>query len=215
MAEEQREKLATAERSATTDDGERPPDLGSGNGGEKPNAAQANADHDDAAAGGSAAGSIPGRADDSANEQAEEQNELRDPRTADFAMISLNTPRSRAMHGVFAYARWLAKTGAVEKDGREVLEGGFGRHMPEVRELLESKLSPEDDSGFAVRATYGYHFGLLYWIDRGWFEEWAPRICDLRRIETDPQAAYGWGAWNTFLYPSPRWYSSSRRPARA
>ncbi|MCB7129427.1 MAG: hypothetical protein J3T61_07810, partial [Candidatus Brocadiales bacterium] len=121
-----------------------------------------------------------------------------DPRTKDYTTLSLNSPCGQAMHAVFAYARWIANGIAEKVDGKDVVKGGFDK-MPEVRDILESKLAPDDPGGFSLRATYGWFWSLIYWIDRDWLAKHADRICDLRTIETAPEKAYGWAAWNTFL----------------
>ena len=134
---------------------------------------------------------------DSADSYVIEQEDI-DPRVKDYAIDALNTPCSKAMHAAFEYARWIAKLGATTVDGREVVEGGF-EQMPEVRALLDQRLSPGDPGGFAMRATFGWHFSLLYWIDKDWLVRNANRIFDLEVVGKHPPAAYGWAAWNMFL----------------
>ena len=121
-----------------------------------------------------------------------------DPRVKNYVTLSLNSPCGKAMHAVFAYTRWIADAVAKEVNGKQIVDGGFDK-MPEVRELLERKLDADDPGGFSLRATYGWFWSLLNWIDRDWVTKNANRICDLRTIETAPEKAYGWAAWNTFL----------------
>ncbi len=125
-----------------------------------------------------------------------------DPSIKDFATLSLNSACGTAMNAVFDYARWVANTAAEDIDGKKVLKGGFD-HMPEVRELLEDRLSPDDPGGFMLRATYGWYWSLIHWIDKEWLARNAARICDLETIEKQPEKAFGWAAWNTFLMATP------------
>jgi len=118
-----------------------------------------------------------------------------DPRTEDFATYALNATQGQAMRAVMAYAHWRAKRSGYEQGERL---RGF-EPFPEVRKVLERKLARDDPGGFAARAIYGWQFGLLNWLDRGWLKEHVPIIFDLRQIEDDSSRAYGWAAWNTFL----------------
>ncbi|MDY7107911.1 MAG: hypothetical protein SYC29_04665 [Planctomycetota bacterium] len=122
-----------------------------------------------------------------------------DPRTADFLTPSLNRPAGHALHALLAFAHWVAEASAVERDGRKVIEGGFEKVMPEVRNALEDILTKGSADPFVAHAVFGWRLGLLYWVDRQWITERAATIFDLSGIETDPTTAYGWAAWSTFL----------------
>ena len=124
--------------------------------------------------------------------------EALDIRSENFADYTINSAQGKAMRSVMAYARWVAKAVTMEQGNQEIVGGGFER-LPEVRALLERKLSSADSGGFAARAMYGWHVSLLYWIDRDWLAEHVAAIFDLGRVEEDPATAYGWAAWNTFL----------------
>ncbi|MCE9545134.1 MAG: hypothetical protein K8T25_06410 [Planctomycetia bacterium] len=125
-----------------------------------------------------------------------------DPRIRDYANLSMNSPCGKAMSAVFAYMRWIAEAVASESQGRKLVSGGLGQ-MPEVRKLLEGRLAPDDAGKFSLRATYGWFWSLLYWIDKEWLSEHAGQICDLQRFEIEPTKAYGWAAWNSFLTSTP------------
>ncbi len=121
-----------------------------------------------------------------------------DPRPRDYASLSINSPCGKAMHAVFAYARWIAESVAKQVGDKQVVNGGFDQ-MPEVRDLLEERLACDGPAGYTIRATYGWFWSLINWIDRSWLARHAAHICDLGAIENDPNNAYGWAAWNTFL----------------
>ncbi|MBN2446038.1 MAG: hypothetical protein JXO22_04900 [Phycisphaerae bacterium] len=71
--------------------------------------------------------------------------------------------------------------------------------MPEVRTLLESQLT-RPDRHFTETAVFGWRFGLLYWLDADWLRAHTERIFELRTVESTPSSAFGWAAWNTFLF---------------
>jgi hypothetical protein len=121
-----------------------------------------------------------------------------DIRAEDFTMLSLNSSCGKAIHAMFAYARWVAHSKTRLVEGKEIVDGGFAA-MPEVKELLERLIVPDDSRGFALRASVGWFWPRIYWIDSQWLRTWAGAICDLRVIEADRKRAYGWAAWNTFL----------------
>lgn len=125
-------------------------------------------------------------------------SETEDPRIRDHVMESMNSPCGKAMRAVFAYLRWVAKSVAEIGDGRETVVGGI-EIAPEVRALLESRLAPDDTGEFTLRAMFGWHIALLYWVDQGWLSANVNKIFDLRSIDTHPDRAYGWAAWNAFI----------------
>lgn len=124
--------------------------------------------------------------------------EEEDVRTKSFVDHSINNPRGKAMHALFKYARWVGNHVKEKQDGREVIPGGFDA-MPEVRNAIEKGLSEGEHDSFAVRAAYGCHLGLLYWVDKEWLASRVDQLFDLATIETDATRAYGWAAWNAFL----------------
>lgn len=121
-----------------------------------------------------------------------------DVRTRSFIDHSINNPRGKAMHALFKYARWVDNHSKEKRDRREIVPGGFDS-MPEVRNALEKGLAEGEHDSFAVRAAYGWHLGVLYWIGKDWLASQVDQLFDLEKIETDPPRAYGWAAWNGFL----------------
>ncbi|MBI1904002.1 MAG: hypothetical protein HYS13_23115 [Planctomycetia bacterium] len=122
----------------------------------------------------------------------------RDPRTSDFSLTLLNSPCGKAMHALFAYARWVVSGGKGKSGKLDSPTDGFAQ-LPEVRALLERRLTPDDPGGFSLRAAVGWHWTLLYVIDKKWLAQHAARICDIESSATDLTRAYGWAAWNSFL----------------
>jgi len=121
----------------------------------------------------------------------------KDIRSTDFINHAINSAQGKVMEALIAYTRWVAKALEVERDGKKVFEGGFDKLL-EVRKALDDKLKPENSS-FASRSMYGWHFNLLHWIDRQWVAANVATIFDLKQFERDPETAYGWAAWNCFL----------------
>jgi hypothetical protein len=122
-----------------------------------------------------------------------------DVRVMDFLNQSLNNPRAYALHVVFDYARWVAKHLQKETEkGQKVVPGGF-EVMQEVRKALEDGLKSGEHDSFAVRAAYGRHLGLLYWIDKAWLASRVDQLLNPLQSETEPITDCGWAAWNAFL----------------
>ena len=128
--------------------------------------------------------------------------EEEDVRTKSFVDHSINNPRGKAMHALFKYARWVGNHLKQKRDDNEVIPGGFDA-MPKVRNAIEKGWSEGEHDSFAVRAAYGLHLGLLYWIDKDWLASRVDKIFDLSTIEKDAARAYGWAAWNAFLVSIP------------
>lgn len=121
-----------------------------------------------------------------------------DPRVTDWPLLALNSPRGKAMRALFEYADWIASHLDQRRSEHRTFPGGLDQ-VPEVRAALEDQLEGPDDQ-FTGRAGFGWRLGLLYWLDSEWLRQHANQIFDLRVIEHDPSRAYGWAAWNTFLF---------------
>ncbi|MCH8969371.1 MAG: hypothetical protein IIA66_09675 [Planctomycetes bacterium] len=122
----------------------------------------------------------------------------KDPRVTDWGILLLDSSRGKAMLGVFTYADWLATHLAGDRDEGRAFPGGFDE-MPEVRGLLDAQLDRSHDC-FAARAAFGRRLGLLLWLDAEWLHAHADDIFNLTSIEQNLGEAYGWAAWNTFLF---------------
>lgn len=125
--------------------------------------------------------------------------ECPDIRVRDFLEQSINNPRAYALHVVFEYANWVAKhLQEVTKKGRKVVPGGF-KVMKEVRKALVDGLKSGEHDSFAVRAAYGRHLGLIYWIDKAWLASRVDQLLNPLRSATEPITDCGWAVWNAFL----------------
>ncbi len=120
-----------------------------------------------------------------------------DPRVHDYLTRGINSPRGKAVEAALEYARWIANHIKRADEKHEVIPGGF-EAMPEVREMLEWQIAP-DNRSFEALAVIGSRIGLIYWIDKDWLAANAGRLFDLEGIEKSPPMAHGWAAWNTFL----------------
>ncbi|OGP20082.1 MAG: hypothetical protein A2X90_03970 [Deltaproteobacteria bacterium GWA2_65_63] len=120
-----------------------------------------------------------------------------DPRAHDYLTLGINSPRGKAVEAALEYARWIANH-IKRVDGKhEVIPGGF-EAIPEVREMLEWQIAP-DNRSFEALAVIGSRIGLIYWIDRSWLAANAGRLFRLAGIEDSPPITHGWAAWNAFL----------------
>lgn len=128
----------------------------------------------------------------------ENKEATNDPRIADWPLLSLNSALGKAMNTVFAYANWVVDHKVPDRSEKPALQGGF-EEMPEVRELLEIQLQ-RPDSHFTERAVYGKKLGLLYYLDAGWLQNQSNKIFNLQAYDEKPSQAYGWAAWNSFLF---------------
>src|SRR5262249_45095738 len=108
-----------------------------------------------------------------------------------------NSPRGKAIEAALEYARWVGKHIKRCEGNQEVVPGGFNA-MPEVREMLEWRIAPENRS-FEALAIIGSRMGLLYWLEKDLLAENAERVFSLKDIEQEAAGAFGWAAWNAFL----------------
>ncbi len=121
-----------------------------------------------------------------------------DPRVRDYLDLGINSPRGRAVGTALEYARWVANHIKKKSNGeRESVSGGF-KAMPEIEEMLEWQIAPENSS-FEVLAVIGSRINLIYWIDKDWLAANAERLFHLEEIEQAPSMPHGWAAWNAFL----------------
>ena len=120
-----------------------------------------------------------------------------DPRTHDYLHLGINAPRGQAMEAALAYAGWIANHIKTNDGKNEKIPGGFDA-MPEVREILEWQLAP-DNRSIEVLAVIGSRISLIYWIEKDWLAAIAGRLFNLEGIEDSPPMPDGWAAWNAFL----------------
>ena len=120
-----------------------------------------------------------------------------DPRVYDYLDLGINSPRGRAVEAALEYARWVSNHIKRLDGNREVIPCGFDA-MPEIREMLEWQIAPENRSVEAM-SVIGSRIGVIYRIDKQWLAANADQLFDLKGIEQDPPVPYGWAAWNAFL----------------
>jgi hypothetical protein len=120
-----------------------------------------------------------------------------DPRVRDYLHLGINSPRGKAVEAALEYARWIGNHTKVEKNGEEIVPGGF-EAMPEVRDMLAWQIESGNRT-YEAMSIIGSRIGVIYWIDRDWLEANADALFDLPGIEQSPVAAEGWAAWNAFL----------------
>jgi len=112
----------------------------------------------------------------------------------DPATLSINTTRGEAMHAVVRYALWVRRHLGNEPDGKERLERGFAE-MPEVREVLEAHLDPNQDSSLAIRSVYGQWFPWLVLLDRTWAAAYVSKVFPRDDSLSDLRNA----AWESYI----------------
>lgn len=112
----------------------------------------------------------------------------------DPSMLSINTARGEAIHSVVRYALWVRHHIEKEQDGKERIKKGFDE-MPEVRNILNIHLEPEQDPSPAIRAVYGQWYPWLAKIDKNWAAEEASKIFPKEEHLKDFRDA----AWVSFI----------------
>ena len=118
-----------------------------------------------------------------------------DPRNRDFRLAAINSPSGDAFQAVFAYANWVSRS----LFGKDKPKAGFDE-LPELRQLIEDRLSPDDSGGFNLRSMIGENAGFLRWLDQKWFEANRDRIFNFSSSDGDETKGLGWAAWNSFLF---------------
>lgn len=84
--------------------------------------------------------------------------------------LAINTVREEAMHTVISYALWIRRYWEPTSEEAEQLGRGF-EEMPEVRQVLDEHLHPEQESSLAIRSVYGQWFPWLTSLDLHWTTE--------------------------------------------
>lgn len=122
----------------------------------------------------------------------------RDPRIENWTFLAMNSHRGKVMLAVFGLAEWFA---AHQNPHWQELQSPVVTlaDMPRVKSILESQLT-RSDPDFTERAVFGWKLSVLLRLDPVWLKDWVDRIFDLEVVERDAAKAYGWAAWNVFLY---------------
>lgn len=122
-------------------------------------------------------------------------NEPDDPRDHGFTLQAINSSRGKAVEAAFAYANWI-KAGNENAEEAETTFGSLG--LEDFRDLIEREVEGGDRNWLGL-AIVGSHISTLYHADENWLRRKAPVIFGLKEIDTNPDHAFGWAAWNAFL----------------
>jgi len=112
----------------------------------------------------------------------------------DPATLSINTIRGTALHAVVQYALWIRENQKPEGEDEESFEFSFTQ-IPEVKQVLEFHLVPENDPSFAIRAVYGQWFPWLALLDLDWTTQ------NVKKIFPDDisQTQHWQAAWDAYI----------------
>lgn len=122
-------------------------------------------------------------------------NEPEDPRDHGFTLQAINSSRGKAVEAAFAYANWI-KASNENADGAHTTFESLG--LEGFRDLIEREVEGSDRNWLGL-AIIGSHISTLYHVDENWLRRKASVIFNLKEIDTDPDHAFGWAAWNAFL----------------
>lgn len=84
--------------------------------------------------------------------------------------LSINTARGKAMHAVFRYAIWVRKYWKENDANKDKIKNGLSA-IPEVKEVLEGSLNPENEPTETIRAVFGQWLPQLIVIDKEWVKK--------------------------------------------
>lgn len=124
----------------------------------------------------------------------DDESPKKDETGMDPLTLSINSVRGEAMHSAIRYALWVHRHLQTADEGHDQGFPGFER-MPEVREVLEAHLNPEQDPSLAIRAVYGEWFPWLVVLDSRWA---ASKKEEIFRVDL-AGAELGRAAWNTYI----------------
>jgi hypothetical protein len=108
--------------------------------------------------------------------------------------LSINTVRGEAIHTVVRYALWIRRHFEQTADGAEALVRGFDE-MPEVRQVLDTHLNPNQEPSLAIRSIYGRWFPWLILIDPNWATQNVAKIFPQDETSSDLRLA----AWESYI----------------
>lgn len=133
-------------------------------------------------------------------------------RTSDLdpATESINTTRGQAMHGVFRYCLWVARSW----DNGGGADNEFNLHRAEeAREVLEHHLDPSNDASLAIRSVYGQWLPSIAAVDTIWTDRTVGEVFPASLEDEDYWAA-AWVTYLTFWTAVPRVYELLRSEYR-
>ncbi|MGB6064038.1 MAG: hypothetical protein WBG50_04480 [Desulfomonilaceae bacterium] len=107
--------------------------------------------------------------------------------------VASNSLRPLAIRTAVSYGMWVRRNMSQTENPDQGQKPGF-EEMPEVREVLDYHLDPQNDSSISVAYLYGKEFRCLYVLDRDWVEENKARIFAKGKVERERGAA-AWGGY--------------------
>jgi len=110
--------------------------------------------------------------------------------------LAINTVRGEAMHTVVRYALWIRRHFEQVADGAERIKQGFDE-MPEVREVLDTRLDLDQEPSLAIRSVYGEWFPWLALLDPDWATQSVTKIFPQDETLSDIRRA-AWESYVTF-----------------
>ena len=110
--------------------------------------------------------------------------------------LAINTVRGEAMHTVVRYALRIRRHFEQTPEGAERIEQGFDE-MPEVREVLDTRLDLDQEPSLAIRSVYGRWFPWLALLDPRWATQSVTKIFPQDEILSDIRRA-AWESYVTF-----------------
>ena len=139
----------------------------------------------------------------------------RDTATADAASSTINRTRGIAVLAAITYGIWWS----LNVDGDRTFEA-----TPELRELLEEKLDPEQERSPSVHAAFGQLLPQMLYLDSNWTQQHldqifptapelsAPSVIGMERIRSIRPRGHDHDSPSTPGLP-PRDHATPRRPA--
>lgn len=112
--------------------------------------------------------------------------------------FSINTVRGEAMHTLVRYALWIRRHFEQMADGGELIRRGFDE-MPEVRQVLNEHLNPDQEPSLAIRSVYGQWFPWLTSLDPAWATQSVAKIFPQDETLSKLRRA----AWETYITSYP------------
>lgn len=127
--------------------------------------------------------------DPTPEDEVESEGNKWDPTT-----LSINTTRGAALHAVIRYAGWVKEQLDKSAGGSASPAHSF-ELIPEVREVLDYHLDPQNDPSAAIHSVYGQWLPNLYYLDSSWVAAQVKKIfpigADTFRIHL--------AAWDAFV----------------
>lgn len=99
--------------------------------------------------------------------------------------LAINTVRGEAMRALVEYGLWVARNTLDKKITFD--------DIPEMRQVLDEHLDPENDPSSAIRSVYGQFYPWLNLLDSDWASE------ARNRIFSEDELGLGHAAWDAYI----------------